>query len=259
MFIAKPTDGIAWITGASSGIGRQVAIDLAAAGFRVAVSARRADALDALAAGATGPGRILPHACDLTDIAAVRATVAAIIATEGPIALAFLNVGINSVTWRDPFNADNAWTTVEVNVRSVANALEPLIAHMRAQGRGQIVINGSLSSYMGLPGAGYYGASKAALLHLAETLRPQLAPGITVQVLNCGFVETPLTADAGFPMPFILPVEDAARRIVRGMATSRFEITFPRRLSIILKLVRLLPYGLVLPLIRLAAARLTGK
>jgi short-subunit dehydrogenase len=260
MFTAKPADGIVWITGASSGIGRQVALVLAAEGFRVAVSARRGAELDALAAGIAEPGAILPYPCDMTDRAAVADTFARIVADHGPVALAFLNVGMFAVDWRAPFDAQNAWTTMEGNVKTAINALDPVIAHMSANRRGQIVLNSSLSSYIGLPGAGYYGASKATLLHLAETMRPQLSlVGVTVQIVNCGFIRTPLTSGAHFPMPFLMTVEAAVDRIVKGMRSGRFEITFPRRLSWFLKLLRIMPYWLVLPLTARVARRATRR
>ncbi len=224
------------------------------------MSARRAYELEAMAAACSGPGAILPYALDLTDRTAVAATVAQMIAEQGTIALAFLNVGLFAVNRKQPFAAENAWKTMEGNVKTVINALDPLITHMSERGCGQIVINASLSSYIGLPGAGYYGASKAALLHLAETLRAQLIhAGITVQVVNCGFIETPLTAGAKFPMPFLMKVDQASRRIIAGMHSGRFEITFPKRLSWMLKALRLLPYGLALRLTARAASRSPDK
>lgn len=260
MYTAKPADGIVWITGASSGIGRQVALDLAAQGYRVAVSARRGDELAAMAAVQSGPGAILPYPLDLTDREAVAETVARMIADHGDIALAFLNVGLFAVDRKQPFAAENAWKTMEGNVKTVFNALDPLIARMSGRRRGQIVINASLSSYIGLPGAGTYGASKAALLHLSETLRAQLIhEGITVQVVNCGFIATPLTAGAKFPMPFLMQVDEAARRIIAGMRSGRFEITFPKRLSWMLKVLRLLPYPIALRLTARAASRSPDK
>jgi NAD(P)-dependent dehydrogenase (short-subunit alcohol dehydrogenase family) len=250
MFIATPADGVVWITGASSGIGRQVAIDLAGKGFTVIATARRADDLAALAAAHSGPGRIIAAPCDAIDTAAMAALVADIVANHGPIALAFLNVGINQVDWRDPFEATKGWATFEANVRSVVNGIDPLIRHMRLVKRGQIAINASLAGYVGLTGSGYYGASKAALIHLAETLRMQLKPkGITVQVVCPGFVGTPLTADAPFPMPFLMPVEEASARIVAGLSRPGFEITFPKRLSYVLKLLRILPHWAYFPLV----------
>jgi NAD(P)-dependent dehydrogenase (short-subunit alcohol dehydrogenase family) len=245
MNTATPPDGVVWITGASSGIGRQVARDFSAKGFTVIATARRADELTALAASAPGPGRVIAAPCDTTDTAAMAALVATIIADHGPIALAFLNVGINGVDWKNPFEATQGWRIFEANVKSVIN--------MRGRGRGQIAVNASLAGYVGLTGSGYYGASKAALIHLCETLRMQLTPaGITVQVVCPGFIGTPLTSGAPFPMPFLMSVEEASRRIVAGFATTRFEITFPRRLSYVLKVIRALPHWIYFPL----AARL---
>lgn len=249
MFVATPADGVAWVTGASSGIGRHVAMDLAKRGFTVIATARRVTELEALAAGHHGAGRIVAMPCDTTDTPAMADLVTRIIADYGSIALAFLNVGSNFVNWREPFEATKGWATFEVNVKSVVNGLDPLVRHMKPLKRGQIVINASLSGYVGLTGLGYYGASKAALIHLGETLRMQLAPaGITVQVVSPGFVGTPLTSGAPFPMPFLMPVEEASRRIVRGMSRSGFEITFPRRLSYILKILRILPHWAYFPL-----------
>ncbi len=260
MYTAKPADGIVWITGASSGIGRQVALDLAAQGYRVAVSARRADELEAMAAACSGPGAILPYALDLTDRTAVAATVAQHDRRTGndcarlPQCRPLRRQPEAAICRRERLEDDGGQRQDgDQRARSAHRAYE------RA-GCGQIVINASLSSYIGLPGAGYYGASKAALLHLAETLRAQLIhAGITVQVVNCGFIETPLTAGAKFPMPFLMKVDQASRRIIAGMHSGRFEITFPKRLSWMLKALRLLPYGLALRLTARAASRSPDK
>ena len=261
MYRAKPGDGAVWITGASSGIGRQVALDLAVRGFTVVVTARRRAELEALAAEASAlPGRILVAEGDARDGERMRAIVDEIVATHGTLALAFLNVGTNIVDPANPWSATAGWATMEANVLSVANGLGPLIAVMKRQGKGQIAINASQSAWIGLPGLGYYGASKATLLHLAESLHPaMLKHGILVQVVLPGFVSTPLTAKMDSPMPFLITVEEASRRIVNGFARSGFKIAFPWPMSVVLLLLRLLPYPIVFTLVRTLAARVMPR
>jgi NAD(P)-dependent dehydrogenase (short-subunit alcohol dehydrogenase family) len=256
-FRAKPADGVAWVTGASSGIGRATARELARRGFTVAASARSGEALDALAGEAKGSGgRIIGHPCDVADAAAIERAVAAIELAHGPIALAFLNAGI-APNWRvgtiDPqvFRA-----TFEVNLFGVLNGLSALLPRMRERRRGQIAVMASLAGYRGLPTAAAYGASKAAAIHLCESLKFDCDRwGVNLQLVDPGFVETPMTAGKSFPMPFLMSADKAARRIVDGMAKAGFEIAFPRRLVWISKITRLLPYALYFRLLTRAMAR----
>ena len=137
---------------------------------------------------------------------------------------------------------------VGVNLLGTGNCLEPLLKVMVQRRRGRIAIMASVAGYRGLPNAAYYGASKAALINLAEALKLDLDPyGVAVQLIDPGFVETPMTARNPFPMPFLMPVEQAAERIARGLASGRFEITFPRRFTWQLKLLRCLPYSVYFP------------
>lgn len=241
----------AWITGASSGIGRQVAIDLARAGVRVAASARSADKLAALAAAEPG---ITAYPLDVTDLAAVRVAAARIAADLGSIDLALLNAGVWHPMGASDLDVARVAQSMAVNFQGIVNALDPLVPMMTARGSGRLALVGSVAGYRGLPKAVAYGPSKAAVIVLAETLQPELArKGVGVSLVNPGFVDTPMTVVNTFPMPFLMPVEAAARRVVEGLAKGKFEIAFPWQMVAMLKFARVLPYRIffryVLPLV----------
>lgn len=243
LYRAEPGDGIAWITGASTGIGRQVALDLAAQGYTVAVTARSADKLEALAAEATAAGRkIIAFPCDVTDAAKMRKTVESIEKDAGPIVLAIFNAGDYFPTRLDGLTTDNFVKTYEVNLFGVINGVVPVLEHMRRRGRGQITMVGSASAIFGLPSAAAYGASKAALNSMAWSLKYDLdLINIRIQVANPGFVDTPLTKNNRFAMPALMTVEDASRRVVEGIKGGGTEFSFPRRFTWFLKALTILP------------------
>ncbi|MDY0873363.1 SDR family NAD(P)-dependent oxidoreductase [Dongia rigui] len=237
-----------WITGGGSGIGRELALQIAAAGDRVVISGRR---LSVLQDAAGTNANIMPHDLDVTDARMVSAAVAEIETTHGPIDCAVLNAGHYDPMDIADFTADRVLQTFATNVQGVANCLDPLLKSMRRRGTGQIAIVASVAGYRGLPKAAAYGASKAALINMAEALKPEAdAAGIKLQLVNPGFVLTPMTKRNDFPMPFLLTPEDAARRIRRGLAGTGFEIVFPWRFALLLKLGRLLPYRLYFALTR---------
>ncbi|WP_026606161.1 SDR family NAD(P)-dependent oxidoreductase [Methylocapsa acidiphila] len=253
-FRATPKDGVAWVTGASAGIGRAVAIELARRGYRVAVTARRESELAALAAEYKN---IFGFPGDIGERAPMAALVHEIEAAHGPIALAFLNAGVYFPAEAESFTAALAWRTFEVNVGGTLNCLDPLLAAMERRGRGQIAINASLAGYGGIPGSAAYGAAKAALIAMAEALKlTHDSTGVSFQIVNPGFVRTDMTAYAThFHMPFLMEAEQAARIICDGFERTGFEIAFPRRLAYAFKAARLLPYALFFPLMARATRR----
>jgi len=252
---AWPEDGVAFVTGASSGIGHATALELARRGYRVAVTARREEALESLAALA--PERIFAFPADVTNGSAMGGIVFRIEQELGPIALAFLNAGVHFPAERIGFDAAVIAHTHDVNIGGTVNCLAPLIAAMLTRGRGQIAINASLAGYNGLPGSLAYGSSKAALIHMAETLKLTYGEkGLTFQVLCHGFVRTAMTdQDKDYAKPFMIEADAAAKIICDGFARGGFEIAFPWQLALLSKLVKLLPYPLRFQLIDAAARR----
>jgi short-subunit dehydrogenase len=181
----------------------------------------------------------------VTDSDTVAQAVTAIEAEHGPLEAVVLNAGDYEPMAAAEFDADLFRRLMEVNYFGVVYALDALLPVMTARARGQILINASLSAYRGLPRAAPYGASKAALLNLAEALHSELqGSGVRVRVINPGFVKTALTDKNRFTMPFLVSPEAAARAIAAGLERSRFEITFPLRFALLMKLLRCLPYGL---------------
>lgn len=246
---------IAWITGASSGIGRALALRLAGSGVQVAASARSADKLAELEAQSDN---IRAYVLDVTDAAANAAVVAAIEEELGPIDLAVLNAGYWHQMGLEELDLAEFRRTVDVNLMGVANGIAALAPAMTGRGRGQIAVVGSISAYVGLPQGTAYGATKAALLNLCESLKPDFDRyGVTMSIINPSFVETPMTDKNDFDMPMIMGVEDAVDRIVRGLERKKFEIYFPWRSAWVLKLFRRASYPLFFLLIkRLFAPRL---
>ena len=246
---------LAWITGGGTGIGRALALSLAADGWQVVISGRRPEPLaETAATGAAG--RVHAWPLDVADLAAVRAAVPAIEARHGPIALAVLNAGMYAGVKLDTFRAETFADHMRVNYQGVVNCMDPLIPVMRGRKRGHIVLVASVAGYRGLPLASAYGPTKAALINLAESMKYMLErAGIRISVCNPGFVDTPLTEGNAFPMPFLMKPEAAALALKRGIYSGSFEIAFPTRFVLLLKFFRCLPYSIYFPLIR----KFTGR
>ncbi len=238
--MSEPRWKTVWITGASTGIGREAARQLASAGCRVAVSARSAEKLQGLEAESE---RIVAFPVDVTDEQAAAEVVERIESQLGPIDLAILGAGMYQPVELDALDPAPFALTIHVNYLGVINCLAALLPRMRKRRGGHLSWIASVAGYRGLPKAAAYGPSKAALINLAESLKPALArENIHVSVVNPGFVETPMTAVNDFKMPFVMPPDEAARRMIKGLQTGRFEVAFPSRFVIILKALRILPY-----------------
>lgn len=237
-----------WITGASTGIGYELARLICTSAGHVAISARSHDKLDALA---DYSANITSYPADVTDADAIRDCVADIEAAAGPIDLAILNAGVWQYTKANAFDLAAVRNGIEVNYMGVVHALDALLPKMLTRGKGHIALMASVAGYRGLPGSSAYGPSKAAVINLAETLKSELAPrGITVSVVNPGFVDTPMTSVNKFPMPDIISAEEAARELLAGIEKGQYEIAFPRRFIWKMKLLRLLPNWLYFRAIR---------
>lgn len=234
---------IAWVSGASSGIGRAVALRLATEGWTVAVTARRREALETLEA--EHPGRIHAFPADVTQKAEVSALPAQIQAMLGPIDLSIFSAGSYRRDSATAFKADDLREMVDLNIMGTAYSLEAILPAMLARGRGQIGVVASVAGYNGLPGGAFYGATKAALNNLCEGLKPELeTKGVDLRIINPGFVKTPLTDKNDFPMPFLISVEEAAEAIVEGLKGRRYEIIFPWKMALAIKILHALPQSL---------------
>ena len=237
-----------WLVGASSGIGAAIARELAGRGARLALSARRADKLQALA---IADALVLP--CDATDSASLAAARKGLLAAWGGVDLVIYLAGDYVPMGADNFDLALAEQVLAVNFNGALRLAATVLPDL--QTGGGIAFVASVAGYRGLPKALCYGPGKAALIHFAEVLHLDLAPkGIGVWVINPGFVATQLTAKNDFAMPALLTPEQAAIAAVDGFKSANFEIHFPKRFSRLLKLLALLPYRWYFPLIR----RLTG-
>jgi short-subunit dehydrogenase len=230
---------LVWVTGASTGIGAEICKQLAAQGVTVAASARNAEALKALGQG------IHAYPLDVTSEQAVAETYKAIEATHGPIDLIIAGAGTYTPASAADFQTKMFRQMYEVNYLGVINVLAAALPNFRARRSGHLSWIASVSGYRGLPKAAAYGPTKAALINLAESLKPELdRDGVKVSVINPGFVRTPMTAVNDFEMPFLMEPADAARDTIAGLAKNKFEVAYPTSFVAIMKFGRLLPYSI---------------
>ena len=240
-----------WLVGASTGIGRALAERLHALGATVIVSARKLEALKAFVLA--HPGSIaLP--LDVTDRAAVRRAAGSALA-DGPLDLVCYCAGHYQPMRATAIDLNELLRHHEVNTLGALHLLDAITPAMVARGQGHISLVSSVAGFRGLPQSLAYGPTKAALINLAETLYLDLhAHSLGVSVINPGFVETPLTAQNEFHMPALISPQQAAQAILQGWTKGEFDIHFPKRFTLVMKLLRLLPYRLYFPAVR----RITG-
>ena len=240
---------IVWIIGASSGIGRALARELDARGATLALSARREEELEMMNTALRGRHRVF--ALDITEAETVARTARAIAAAFGRIDhVICLAAAYTPMRFAD-MDMAVARQMVDINLSGMLNVAHAVLPVFEGQtARGQLALCGSVAGYIGLPGGQPYSATKAAIINLAESLRVECRESCDVRLISPGFVRTPLTDKNSFDMPMMIEPEAAAQAIADGLLSRRFEIHFPKRFTYVLKLLRLLPYGLLLPLLK---------
>lgn len=236
---------VTFLTGASSGIGRNLALRLALRGETIVVVARRKPLLDTLVEEiAREGGRALAIQCDVTDHASVFAAVEETQAVLGPIDRLIANAGGGEPTFVETFDAAHIQRVFALNVEGTANCIEAVLPAMLQRGVGHIVAVSSLASYRGLPSAAAYSAAKAALSNMIESLRIDLKPhGIAVTLICPGFVRT-RSSTKKKRKPFQLEVEEAARRMAHAIAVKKPYYAFPFPLAFAAVLGRIMPASL---------------
>lgn len=228
-----------WLIGASEGLGRTLARKMAAEGAHLILSARSTDRLETLASE-IGSAQVLP--VDVTDIASVRVAAAKAREIDGVI----YNAGTYDPMAATDWNSDAALRMLDVNFTGALRILGEIVPRFVQRGRGDITLVGSLAGYRGLPGAIGYSASKSALVSLAETMRFDLrTTGVTVRLVNPGFIRTRLTDKNDFRMPMLMEPEQAADRVLRAMRSRRFRTDFPAPFSWAIRAFGMLPDWLV--------------
>jgi short-subunit dehydrogenase len=234
---------VVMITGASSGIGRGLALELAKRGARLGLLARRADLLDQLEAeirAAGGEAVALP--VNVEDQAAVRKAAERLRSEFGPIDILVANAGVGGNSDALKLNSEDFSKVVGVNLIGVVNCVTAVVPEMVAQGHGQLVAISSLAAYRGLPKSAAYCASKAAVSILFESLRLDLNPkGIDVTIIHPGFIKTPLTAGRHAQMPFLMELDDAVKKILTAIAKRKKSYAFPWQLATIVRMGMIMP------------------
>ena len=236
-----------WITGASSGIGKALAGKFALEGWKVAVSARRKEILEEMAEHEN----IFSYPLDITNQDQVRDVFSKIVSDFGNIDLCVFSSGTYDPKLEQEINIKQNKFVMETNFFGVLYCIDSVEKYFKDKKEGHISIVSSVAAYRGLPNSSGYGPSKAALTNLTESLYFDFKKyNVRISLISPGFIKTPLTDKNEFSMPFIKSPEYAAKKIFNGITKSKaFEIHFPKSLTLLLKLLRILPYKIYLFLI----------
>jgi len=229
------------ITGASSGIGAALARSYAARGAVLGLIARRETELNQLAAQLGGNCTV--YALDVRDAEGLRRAAADFMARHGCPDVVIANAGVSFGTLTEyPADARVFQDVVDINVMGIVKTFQPFVANMRKAGKGALVGIASVAGYRGLPGAAAYSASKAAAISYLESLRVELrASGVKVITICPGYIETPMTEQNPYPMPFIMSADAAARKIMSTIERGKTYAVIPWQMALAARLLRVLP------------------
>ncbi len=238
-----------WITGASSGIGRSLALKFANEGWQVAASARRVDLLNQLT---KSNKNIKSFPLDVTERESCESVFEKIKNTYEKIDICFFSTGTWDPKKEKDIDIDQMKKVMEVNFFGTLNCIKVVEKYFKENKSGHISIVSSIAGYRGLPNSTGYGASKAALNNLAESLYFDFGRhNVRVSLISPGFIKTPMTDKNEFKMPFLKTPEFAANKIYNGLVSgSSFEIDFPKELTLILKFLKILPDKIYFKLIK---------
>lgn len=235
-----------WIIGASSGIGKALAIELADQGAQLLLSARTEEKLEDLKKIVGDHHRIYP--LDVSDAGQVKRTVEAIKASTPTLDRVLLFAAIYKPQPVKDIDVLFAQHLMQVNVMGALYVTENILPIFEEQGAGQLALCGSVAGYTGLPNGQPYSASKAAVISFAESLYCEMPKNIDIKLISPGFVETPMTDKNDFDMPMVIKPEEAAKAIAKGLKKKSFEIHFPKKFTYLVKIIASLPYWLKLPI-----------
>ncbi|MCM3871400.1 MAG: SDR family NAD(P)-dependent oxidoreductase [Pyrinomonadaceae bacterium] len=236
-------DKVVMVTGASSGIGRGIAVELARRGARLGLVARRAETLQEIVSEIeTLGGQALALPGDVQDAPAIRAAADRFREEFGVIDVLIANAGIGSTNDAAELRATEVASVINVNVIGAANSVAAVVPEMVAKGHGQLVVISSLAAYRGLPKSAAYCASKAAVSAFFESVRLDLRPrGIDVTIIHPGFIKTPLTAGRHAQMPFLMELDDAVEKILSAIEKKKKSYAFPWQLASIVRAGMIMP------------------